>query len=380
MDPKVKRALVVTFIARTIANAALRIVYPFLPAIARGLDVTPGAVASAIAVRNLGGFGTPLVARAAERHGRRAMMSGAMLAVAAGCLLTAATGNLYVAAVGIAAVGFAKPAFDISMQAWFGDRVAYRERGRVFGITELTWSVAIVLVPLAAWLIEATSWRAPFVVIGGAALGGALLIHRGMEPDRPEEHSRRRVKLDRPAVLLLAAVYLFILAAEMPFIVYGQWLESDFALSITGIGLFTLVIAVAELGGEGLVTIASDAFGLKRMWFWGALVSAGAYLALGLVEGSLMAAVAVVVVWIVGFEVTIVAAIPFASELKAASRDRFLSLFAVMVSAGRASGALLGQPLFERGDIALVGAASAAAVAASIVLLVMVPDHDTSTG
>ncbi|MFP5298554.1 MAG: MFS transporter [Actinomycetota bacterium] len=375
MQRDLRRALVATFIARTIANAALRVVYPFLPAIARGLGVTPASVASAIALRNLGGFGTPLVARAAERHGRRSIMSGAMVAVAAGCFLTAATGELLVAAAGMVAVGFAKPAFDISMQAWFGDRVPYAERGRIFGITELTWSVAIVLVPLAALLIEATSWRAPFIVLGAAASVGAVLIRRGLDPDRPVEHVRRPVRLDRSAVALLLSVWLFSLASEMPFIVYGQWLESDFGLSIAGIGLFTLVIAVAELGGEGAVMAVSDRIGLKRMWLWGAIVSGGAYLALGAVGGSLAAAVGVVMIWIVAFEVTIVAAIPFASELKAESRDRFLSLFAVMVSAGRVAGALLAQPLFSAGDMGAVGAASAAAVFASAILLLFVPDH-----
>src|ERR687896_1979159 len=123
-ESDIKRAL----IARTAANAGLRIVYPFLPAISRGRGVTPTAVASVIAVRNLGGLATPLVARAIERRGRRWMMLVAMLVVTAGVILTAITGTFLVAALGIVMVGFAKPAFDIPMQAWFGDRVPYAER------------------------------------------------------------------------------------------------------------------------------------------------------------------------------------------------------------------------------------------------------------
>ncbi|MGH2734930.1 MAG: MFS transporter [Actinomycetota bacterium] len=381
MTPDVRRALVATFIARTAANAALRVVYPFLPAIARGLDVTPATISALIAVRHLGGFATPLAARSTERHGRKLIMTVAIAAVLAGCVMTSLTSSIVVAGMGIVVVGFAKPSFDMSMQAWFGDRVPYVERGRIFGITELTWAVALlVAVPVSGFLIEATNWRAPFVLAGFMALAGLVAILRGIDSDRPHEHLRRRLELNAERVRVLAATLLFAAAAEIPFVVYGQWLEGSFGLTVAGIGTFTLVVVVAELAGEGLVVVFADRWGLRRMILGGLAVSGVAYLGFSITGSSLVLATAVVIAWIAAFEVTIVAAIPFASELAVDARERLLSIFAVMVAGGRAVGALASQPLFSTGGIELVGVASAACVAVSGVLLVGVSEHGAGDG
>ena len=365
-----------TFVARSAANGALRVVYPFLPAIARGLGVSPAALSSLIALRNLGGLATPLVARLSERRGRRWMMLVAMAAVTLGCVLTASSNIFLVAGLGIVVVGFAKPAFDIPMQAWFGDRVHYSERGRVFGITELTWSVGLLaVVPLSGFLIERTSWRAPFVLVSIGAAIGTVAVARGIGSDRPHEHIERSLKLTPPRVRILATALLFSIAAEIPFIVYGQWLEGSFALSVAGIGTFTIAVVGAELLGEGLVTVYADRWGLRRMFLGGLLVSGLAYLAFSLTGSALALATIVVVVWIASFEVTIVAAIPFASELATEARDRLLSLFAVMIATGRAVGALIAQPLFTTGGIGLVGLVSAVCVAVAALLLLGVEEH-----
>jgi predicted MFS family arabinose efflux permease len=377
MTRDVKRALIATFIARSAANAALRVVYPFLPAIARGLGVTPAAVSSLIALRHVGALATPVVARISERRGRRWMMLAAMVAVTACCVLTASTSVFAVAGAGIVLVGFAKAAFDIPMQAWFGDRVPYSERGRVFGITELTWSVSLLaVVPVSGFLIELTSWRAPFIIVSVLSAIGAVAIARGIDSDKPREHVVRKLELTAPRVRLLASVVLFSLAAESPFVVYGQWLEGSFGLSVAGIGIFTIVVVVAELAGEGLVTVYADRWGLRRTVLGGLAVSALAYLAFSVTGSALLLAAVVVIVWIASFEVTIVAAIPFASEMAVGARERLLSLFAVMIALGRAIGAVVAQPLFSTGGIGLVGVVSAGCVVAAIVLLLAVKEHD----
>ena len=300
-----------TFVARSAVNGALRVVYPFLPAIARGLGVSPAELSSLIALRNLGGLATPLVARLSERRGRRWMMLVAMTAVTLGCVLTASSNIFLVAGLGIVVVGFATPAFGIPMQAWFADRVNYSERGRVFGITELTWSVGLLaVVPLSGFLIERTSWRAPFVLVSIGAAIGTVAIARGIGSDRPHERVEHSLKLTPPRVRILATALLFSIAAEIPFIVYGQWLEGSFGLSVAGIGTFTIAVVAAELLGEGLVTVYADRWGLRRMFLGGLLVSGLAYLAFSVTGSALALATIVVVIWIASFEVTVVAAIP----------------------------------------------------------------------
>jgi MFS transporter, DHA1 family, inner membrane transport protein len=374
MSEEVKRALVAVFIARTAANGALRVVYPFLPAIARGLGVSFAAASSLVAVRNLGGVATPLAARLSELVGRRRLMVWAMGLIVAGCALTAGAPSFGVAGIGIILVGLAKPSFDVPMQAWFGQRVPYETRGRVFGITELTWSVAlIVTVPASGFLIAATSWRAPFVLVGIFALVGAAAIGKGLESDVPGEHLARPLVLDSQRALVLVVILLFSVAAEIPFVLYGKWLETSFGLSVGGIGVFTLVVVGAELAGEGLIVAVADRTGLRKMMLAGLVVSACAYGGLAFAN-SLPSAVVVVVTWISAFEVTIVAAIPFVSELAVASRDRMLSLLAVVVAIGRSLGAIGAPAIYSTGGIRLAGIVSAACAVSAAGLLLRVPD------
>jgi predicted MFS family arabinose efflux permease len=378
MTREIRRALVATFIARSAANGALRVVYPFLPVIARGLGVSPAALSSLIALRNLGGLATPMVARLAERRGRRWMMLVAMVGVTLGCTLTASSSVFLLAGIGIVVVGFAVPAFGIPMQAWFGDRVPYSERGRVFGITELTWSVGLLaVVPISGFLIERTSWRAPFILVAVASAIGTVAVTQGIGSDRPQERVERSLKLTPPRVRILATAMLFSIAAEIPFIVYGQWLEGSFGLSVAGIGTFTFAVVIAELLGEGLVTVYADRWGLRRMFLGALLVSGLAYLAFSLTGSALVLATIVVVIWIASFEVTVVAAIPFTSEMATEARERLLSLFAVMIATGRAVGALIAQPLFTTGGIGLVGVVSAVCVGIAALLLLGVEEHAT---
>lgn len=376
MTKEIRRALVATFIARSAANGAMRVVYPFLPVIARGLGVSPAALSSLIALRNLGGLATPVVARLSERRGRRWMMLVAMGTVTLGSALTASSSVFLAAGIGMVMVGFAVPAFAVPMQAWFSDRVPYSERGRVFGITELTWSIGLLaVVPISGFLIERTSWRAPFIIVSVAAAVGTVAVALGIGSDRPHERVERSLRLTSPRVRILAIAMLFSIATEIPFIVYGQWLEGSFALSVAGIGTFTIAVVVAELFGEGLVTVYADRWGLRRMVLGGLMVSGIAYLAFAITGSALVFATIVVIVWIASFEVTVVAAIPFATEMATAARERLLSLFAVMNATGRSLGALIAQPLFTRGGIGLVGLVSAGCVGIAIVLLLGVKEH-----
>jgi predicted MFS family arabinose efflux permease len=295
-------------------------------------------------------------------------------------VLTFATDLFVVAGIGVVLVGLAVPAFGLPMQAWFGDRVPYAERGRVFGITELTWSMGLLsVVPISGFLIERTSWRAPFILVSVFSAIGALAVVRGIDSDRPKERTAHRLVLTSVRVRVLAVALLFSVAAEIPFIVYGQWLEGSFGLSVAGIGAFTIVVVAAELTGGVLVTVYGDRWGLRRTVLGGLLVSGVAYLGFSVTGSELLLGMVVVVAWIAAFEVTVVAAIPFASELAVESRERLLSMFTVMIAVGRAIGALAAQPLFAAGGIGRAGLVSAGCVALAALLLTQVGEHAPAT-
>ncbi|QBI19032.1 MFS transporter [Egibacter rhizosphaerae] len=372
-------ALAAVLLARLAINGGVRVVYPFLPEIARGLGVSLAVVSGLVALRSLVGIAAPAVARITESLGRRNVMLVGLGTAFVGALLVVAAplagesplfGPLALAAAGFVAAGAAKPLFDVPMQGWFGARVPYAQRGRVLGITELTWALSLLAtVPLAGVLIPRFGWQSAFVIVATLAVTGLLAVRLLLAPDRPKERSPRPLRLTSTRVRMLVVILAYSVAAELMFVVYGAWLEDDLGLSVTAIGVFTIVVVVSELVGEGGVVGFADRLGPRRTILLGLLVSGIAYASLGAVGGSLVAGVAVVVVWFVGFEVTITATIPLVSELAAESRDRLLSLMVSTIALARGIGALLGPPLYELGGIAASGLAAAALVAAAGALL-----------
>ena len=366
----VRRALVAVVVARIGLNGGIRVVFPFLPEIARGLDTSLAVLGVLVALRSLVGLTAPLAAALAERTGRRAVMLGGLVATAVGSALIGAAPVLAVAAVGFVMVGLGKPLFDVPMQGWFGARVPYARRGRVLGTTELTWAGGLLAtVPLAGWLIPRTSWRVQFVIVVALVVVGILAVRLLMDDDRPTHRVVAPLTLDRARAAMLGVVGLFSFAAEALFVVYGAWLEEALGLDVTAIGLFTLLVVAAELTGEGAVTGLGDRVGLHRAVRWALTTSAVAYLALTLVGSSLALAVVVVVVWFVGFEVSIVASVPLVSELGGTGRDRMLGWMVAVIAIGRASGALLAPTLFARAGITAPALVAAGATLAALALL-----------
>lgn len=366
----VRRALVAVVVARIGLNGGIRVVFPFLPEIARGLDTSLAVLGVLVALRSLVGLTAPLAAALAERTGRRAVMLGGLVATAVGSALIGAAPALAVAAVGFVMVGLGKPLFDVPMQGWFGARVPYARRGRVLGTTELTWAGGLLAtVPLAGWLIPRTSWRIQFVIVVVLVAAGILAVRLLMDDDRPAHRVVAPLTLDRARAAMLGVVGLFSFAAEALFVVYGAWLEEALGLDVTAIGLFTLLVVAAELTGEGAVTGLGDRVGLHRAVRWALATSAVAYLALTLVGSSIALAVVVVVVWFVGFEVSIVASVPLVSELGGTGRDRMLGWMVAVIAIGRASGALLAPTLFARAGITAPALVAAGATLVALALL-----------
>ncbi|MPZ68494.1 MAG: MFS transporter, partial [Actinobacteria bacterium] len=254
-------------------------------------------------------------------------------------------------------------------------------RGRVLGITELTWSTALlVTVPVSGFLIAATSWRAPFILISAMAVIGTIAIYSGFDNDRPTHRIKKPLEMTASRITILAVTLLFSIAAEIVFIVYGQWLEESLGLTVAAIGVFTIVVVGAELIGEALTAWIADRVGLHRMVLLGLLVSAVSYAALGIVGGTIAIAIVVVITWLVSFEITICSTIPLVSELATESRDRFLSLLAVLFCMGRVIGALVAQPIYSAGGIAASGWAAAGCCVLATLLLLRVPPPGGTRG
>lgn len=371
-EPSLGVALGLLTAVRLVVTTGHRLVYPFLPAIARGVGIPFEQAGVLVSARNLAGLATPLVVSTAGRgERRRRLLVAALVLFAIGAAVTAATGVVGGVLVGFVTMGLAKPAFDVAAQSYLADRTPYRQRARVLGTLELTWAGSLLLgAPAVGWLIDRLGWEAPFWVI--AALGVAAIValrwtlaHDDIDAERPEPEPLR---LDRGGVGLLVALGVTSLAAEITFVVFGAWMEVQFGLTLLALGAASTVIALAELSGSTSVLVFADRLGKRRTVIVGIALATLGFASLPL-AGSVTTGLGAFAVGLLGFELTIVAAIPLATELHPGARSRYLAWFVVAIGVGRTVGAGIGPALFERLGI---GAPAAIAVVMNLVALAIV--------
>jgi predicted MFS family arabinose efflux permease len=360
--------LLILFLARTVINTSFRLTYPFLPSIARGLGVPLTTASGIITFRMAGRMIAPVLGPIADRYSRRRIMEIALLIFALASLLLAGVGTLSAAAIAFALYGVAKALHDLSSYAYLGDTVAYQERGRAIGIIELAWSSAWLFgVPAAGFLIERLGWRAPWAALIGLGLLGAWLTRIYLPPaNRPATRQRSALSvasivatwrdlLRRRAVLAFLLTNAFLIAAiEIPFIVYGAWLETTYGLSIGALGLASIVVGLAEAAAELGTTVVTDRLGKKRSVTIGLTGLAASLIALPwLSRLGLAGALASVAAMMLTFEFGMVSLLPLATELAPEARASMISLYVTVSSLSRMLGTLTGGWLWQWENIAL---------------------------
>jgi len=412
------RSLGVILLSRIALNLQFRIVYPFLPAISRGLGVPLETASLLLTVRSLVGVGSPFYGALADRFGRRVVMLAGLVALVLGAIAVGLSPTLAVALLAFALLGFSKSSYDPAMQAYLGDAVPYERRGRVLSIVELAWSLSwFIGVPAAGFLIASAGWRAPFWFIAGLGfasllamlllcpscgrgqisssenhrrdaeraenhqasprLRGAIFTHRGVAPGmdmsseagRVASLGRRPAWASRAVFMALAVPFLVVLANENVFIVYGAWLESELGLTIVAVGVASLVISAAELIGEGASAGLVDRLGKRRAVLGGLVLNVLSYLALPRLAGGLGTALTGVFLMFLSFEFSIVAIIPLVSELAPETRGTVMALNVAGMSLGRMISSLLAPRLWATGGLPLNALVSAGVVMVAALIL-----------
>jgi predicted MFS family arabinose efflux permease len=356
------------FLARTVLSTAQRIIYPFLPSIARGLGISLAAASGLVTLRMVAGLAAPLFGPFADHQGRRRSMEfGLLVFTLAGlCLVVSgsiSSASLLVAAASFLLYGLSKVLYDPAVHGYLGDVVPYRARGRAIGLIELSWSSAwLIGVPIAGSLIERFGWRAPWValiVLGLVNLGLTRVFLPAGRPLSQEPTGRHVIALltsswrsllrRRQVIVLLLVSLLLTMALEIPFIVYGAWLETSFGLSLSTLGLASVVVGLGEASAEVGTTLVTDRLGKRRSVLTGLSGMAFSLLLLpSLANLGLVPALAGIVLVIVAFEFAIVSLLPLVTELAPKERTTLLSLNVTAFSLGRIAGAALGGWLWQR--------------------------------
>jgi predicted MFS family arabinose efflux permease len=354
--PRLWYQLMVATLGRIVINSAQRMFYPFLPAFSRGLGVPIEDLRVILSLRGAFGMTAPFFGPMIERVGQRNAMLIGMSIFSLGLAAAGIFPNIWTVGLAIVLVVACKFLFEPAFQAYLGEHVPYAKRGLVIGITEFGWSGAILIgAPLVGLLIERVSWRAPFIIIAGLGVVAALWTATVIPKSEPAAiHTKgngfRRwwSVIRNPVILGALTVDLLISAAnEGISVVYSEWLETSFGLTVVQLGLSAIAIGIAELVAEGGVAGLSDKLGKRQTVILGLAASALAYFFLPFTAGNLNWAVVGIFLVYFAFEFAIVAMMPLISELDPNARSTVMSTTIASHAAGRMIGALLGGFLFQ---------------------------------
>lgn len=370
-------------ITRTVINTAFRMIYPFLPAISRGLGVSLESVTLAITLRSGMGLLSPAFGSIADIWGRKTSMLLGVALFTAGMALVAIWPTYPSLVISLLLIGASKIVFDPAMYAYLGDRVHYSQRGLAIGLVEFGWSGAFLLgIPVVGWLIARSGWYAPFPwaqtsqwgipLVKGLfpqqrwdapyfwllllGIGLMVLLWRILPVDVVRETGRSSLRQGfqtilsyPPAVAGLSISILLNASNETVNIVYGVWMENAFGLQIAALGAASAVIGIAELGGEGLVAGFVDRIGKRRAVGLGLGSYAVMCVLLPIIGIRLEGALIGLFLFYLTYEFTVVSSIPLMTELVPAARATLMAGNVAAFSLGRVIGSLIGPPLYAFG-------------------------------
>jgi predicted MFS family arabinose efflux permease len=363
-------------LSRFVQDTALRAPLPFLGVIAAAYEQDIATISWLAVALTLAAVAAPFTSLLGQRFGQRQMLLYPLLLFVMACLaLTFAPSFGSVIALFII-MGIAGAMYNPQVQAFVAERVPIERRGTVVGILELSWALSFILgAPVFGLLVERVAWSAPFALL---ALLGCLatvatwfivkpLVAQPQTPAAFSFASWRLVWQQRPARLFWVFTFGIKFAAQIPWLIYPQWMKSHFHLNNVELGLVSAVIGFADVVAEVLIIAYLDQINKRAAIIGAGSLYALAFVAFWLLSGQLIGMMIALFCLYLAFEVTIVASIAVASEVVPQARAAMMGFNTAAGALGSISSALLVLALFANDRFWLVALVACASISLSLV-------------
>lgn len=368
--------------AKMVANTALRWIPPFLPTLERAFGATTTQLTTILGIGEIGGLTTLANGHRLDRGRERLIMVAALAAVAVSSLI-ALGGFTATFAISYLVLVVGVSNLTVAGQAWISHRIGYQRRARALGLFETSWALALLIgAPIIAVLINLVGWRGPFVAVGIAATGAAIVVAVTL-PRRvpleivptatvpPGDIVAVRTPITSRAWLVMIGSATTAMAGLSVFVISGSWLDDAFGVSTGGIGVLVIVFGGVELVASLASAAIADRLGKLRSTLAGL-----AGLLVGLIvmisaSSRLWVGALGLIVFLLGFEFAFVTSLSLVSEAMPGARGTTLAVSNAVGTVARAGGAILSGWLYGRHGVAGTAAlsASAAVVATGCLLL-----------
>ena len=316
--PEVRRHVGFLTLVRLATNTCYRFTPPFVAIIARGFDISLTTIGIVLTISEMSGFLAPAVGRAADRLPRRTAMVLGLAGCAAGAWLAAASPSPAALCLGITVISLAKVLFDLGMAGWMVDHVPYDGRGRVVGITETSWAIALLVgVSSLGLVVAAGSWRAGYA-LAGVGVAAASIAVRGRMAREPRPARRADEGHGWPrghAWSVPLAMFCLMCGSQCGFLTFGAWLADRHGYGAAGIAAVGFGLGVVELGASTWSARRTDAWGKEWSVALGAALMVPSGILLAVSHDSLVAGLATLGVFFLGFEFAVVSLLPVAAQL-----------------------------------------------------------------
>lgn len=260
---------------RMVVDTVARMFYPFLTPIASGLGLTVTAMGLVISFRSWVGLIEPLVGIAADRFGKKKLMTACLIIQAIGLIGIPFTSGWWAIAP-ISLIGIGMSPFVSLGQAYISDQVPYANRGRSLAFVNMSFAISgIFILPVIGWLINqngSNGWRIPFIILGGFCLLAAGYTIWFLE-EPPHQHSTPKAAnifkefqqlIRDPAVVTVISLGFLLFYTFIVFsVVWAIWLQDKFNLDPSDIGKIARMIGYAELTAVVLSIFIIDWIGKK---------------------------------------------------------------------------------------------------------------------
>lgn len=328
---------------------------PVLTQIAHEFGTTTGTAGLVVAAYGLPGIVTALVAGPySDRIGRKPFLVGGSLLMGGFTAVSAFAPTFELLVVARALAGIGASVLFPNIQSLIGDTFPYQERGRAIStVIGLNTFAAIVGIPVAGLVAEATSWRVSMLIVAVIALVAAAVLHALVARTRPAgDPARARALFGRilgnpSAVAAIVSSFMgsFFWFAWSTYVVV--YFEQVHGLSPSLAATVTLTLGLGVLVGSQIGGRLGDRVGHRRIVWSTITISAVLMVALTNLPLPLAAAAALNFLMSAVIGARFATNVALLSEQVPGARGTMMAISAALVSVAIVAAAIVGGLLVD---------------------------------